>query len=102
MILKLCAGAAIAAAILVILWLLRGVMLTPVKHGKNQHMTVVITVRGAAPELEQTVDGLLWLIQNGTLRADLVIRDAGMDAETRRTAEALTGGGRGIELREST
>ena len=57
---------------------------------------------GPAPELEQTVDGLLWLIHNGTLRADLVIRDAGMDQETRRAAEALAGGGSGVELQGST
>ena len=102
MILKLCAGTVIAAAILLILWLLRGVMLTPVRHGKHQHMTIVLTVSGPAPELEQTVDGLLWLIHNGTLRADLVIRDAGMDQETRRAAEALAGGGSGVELQGST
>ena len=68
---------------------LNGVMLTPVRAGANERLSVVITVTGAAPELENTVDALLWLNQNGTLRAQVLVRDAGMEQETRRAAELL-------------
>jgi len=78
-----------AAALMLLLWLLRGVMLTPVHTGENEHVSVVLTVTGAAPELENTVDALLWLSHNGTLRAQLLVRDAGMDPDTRQTAELL-------------
>lgn len=90
MFLNLCISILIVAAVILILWLLRGVMLMPVKCEKMQRLTVVLSVAGPDPGLENTVDGILWLIQNGTLPAEIVIEDAGMDADTRRTAEALT------------
>ena len=80
---------AAAAAVVLLLWYVRGAALTPVRAGKNESLSVVLTVTGAAPGLEHTVDGLLWLRQNGTLRARLLLRDAGMDEETRRAAELL-------------
>lgn len=89
MLLKLIFAFAAAAALMMLLWLLRGVMLTPVRAGVNERLSVVITVTGSAPELENTVDALLWLSQNGTLRAQVLVRDAGMEEETRRAAELL-------------
>ena len=89
MLLKLLFAFAAAAALMTLLWLLRGVMLTPVRAGANERLSVVITVTGSAPELENTVDALLWLSQNGTLRAQVLVRDAGMEEETRRAAELL-------------
>ena len=78
-----------AAVIVLLLWLARGAMLTPVRTGENERLDLVLTVSGSSRELEHTVDGLLWLSQNGTLRGHITVRDAGMDAETRRTAELL-------------
>lgn len=89
MLLKILFAVAAAAVLILVLWLLRGVMLTPVRTGKNQQLSVVLTVSGSSPELENTVDGLMWLRQNGTLHAQLVVRDAGMDRETREMAEIL-------------
>lgn len=80
---------AIAAALAVLIWLLRGVMLTPVRTGENQSITLVLRVTGNAKELEHTVDGLAWLIQNGTIPAELILLDDGMDEETRNAAELL-------------
>ena len=92
-------AAAISAVIILLLWLLWGVMLTPVKKGKNQMLTVTLKVTGPSPELENTVDGLLWLVRNGTLPAEIVIEDAGMDSETRRAAELLCSRGAIINMR---
>lgn len=89
MLLKILFAVAAAAVLILVLWLLRGVMLTPVRTGKNQQLSVVLTVSGSSPELENTVDGLMWLRQNGTLHAQLVVHDAGMDRETREMAEIL-------------
>ena len=86
---KMLLAFAVAAAVVGLLWCARGAALTPVRPGKNERLSVVLTVTGAAPGLEHTVDGLLWLRQNGTLRARLLLRDAGMDADTRRAAELL-------------
>ena len=57
----------IAAAVLFLCWKLRGVMLTPVCRGKGQSLELILRVSGASPELEATVDGLLWLINDGVL-----------------------------------
>ena len=89
LVLKMLLSFAAAAAVVLLLWVARGAALTPVRAGKNESLSVVLTVTGAAPGLEHTVDGLLWLRQNGTLRARLLLRDAGMDEETRRAAEML-------------
>lgn len=89
MLLRILFAFAAAAALMILLWLVRGVMLTPVRAGTNERLSVVITVTGAAPELENTVDALLWLSQNGTLRAQVLVRDAGMEQNTRQAAELL-------------
>ena len=89
MLFKMLVAFAVAAAVVLLLWFARGAALTPVRAGKNESLAVVLTVTGAAPGLEHTVDGLLWLRQNGTLRARLLLRDAGMDESTRRIAELL-------------
>lgn len=82
---------ALSAAIAVVLlaWRLRGVMLMPLYLGEHEKLTLVLTVSGPAPTLERTVDGLMWLRQNGTIRGQIMVRDAGMDEETRRAAEIL-------------
>ena len=87
LIIKMLLGFAAALAVMLLLWAARGAALTPVRPGKNERLAVVLTVTGADPGLEQTVDGLLWLRQNGTLRARLLVRDAGMDEDPRRAAE---------------
>ena len=68
------------------MWLLRGVMITPVKTGARTQAAVYLRISGAEPRLEETLEGLIWLRQNGTLRADIVIEDAGMDEETKEIA----------------
>ena len=79
----------VAAGLWLLLWWLRGMMLLPLRLGKNQRLDLVLTVSGESQELEYTVNCLLWLIENGTLRGQLVLRDAGMDERTRQTAELL-------------
>lgn len=79
----------LSVIVLLFLWLLRGKMFTPVRVGKNQRLSLVLTVSGRAEELENTVSSLRWLIDNGTLCGDILVRDAGMDRETANAAELL-------------
>ena len=60
-----------------------------VPTGENIGIETVICVRGNAPELEQTVKGILHLYENAGLQAELMIKDCGMDAETALCAEKL-------------
>ena len=89
MLIDLIVSIAIAVAAFLIIWLLRGIVLTPVPKSRNMSMKVVIDVRGEASELENTVDALVWLRKNGTLDADIVVRDLGMGEETARVAGLL-------------
>ncbi|MEG1633457.1 MAG: hypothetical protein RR314_05340 [Oscillospiraceae bacterium] len=84
---KILISALVAASVIFLLWLLRGVMLTPLRLGRGTRLTVVLTVSGAEPGLEGTIEGLVWLRENGTLPASIIIEDDGMDADTRQLAE---------------
>jgi len=86
---KLVTALGIAACVMLLLWALRGVLLTPVRLGKHESLTLLLRVEGRAPELERTADALLWLLADGVLPGELVIEDAGMDAETLAVARLL-------------
>ena len=90
MLIKAMIGLVGAAGLVLLLWRLRGAMLLPVRLEKNQRLDLVLTVGGGGPPLEHTVASLRWLIENGTLPAQLVLRDAGMDEENRSAAELLS------------
>ena len=80
----------LAAAIVVLLfWMLRGAILLPIKPGGRQSITVVLRSSAEAAELENTVRGLNWLIRNGTLPADVIIEDAGLDENAKASAKLL-------------
>ena len=83
---KILISALAAALIIFLVWWARGAMLTPVRIGKQSVLTIQLLVRGYEPALEETLDGLIWLRDNGTLKGDIVLIDAGMDEETRQMA----------------
>lgn len=86
MFVRILIAALIAAAIIIALWALRGFLLMPMKLGESTSLFVKLRVEGPEPRLEQTLDGLLWLRENGTLPADIIIEDCGMDSATREVA----------------
>ncbi len=93
-------AAAVAALVILLVWTLRGLMLTPVRTGADTRIRVTLSVRGADAMLEGAVGALLWLDANGTLPCEIAIRDLGMDEETARVAEALAREGRVTIIRE--
>ena len=66
-------GLAIAVIILLLLWSIKGLLLTPVSRGKSTDITITLRIAGSEPELEHTLKGLVWLRDNGTLKADIII-----------------------------
>lgn len=80
---------AISGIIAIAFWYLNGTMVTPVESAENIDIQLAVKVCDAAPTLEHTVSGLLWLIENGTLTGEILIIDDGMDEYTRLTAEML-------------
>jgi len=86
---KLFAAFLAAGAVVYFLWLLRGLLLTPVHLGKNESLQLVLRITGPEPALENSVNTLLWLVEDGVLPGELIIEDGGMDEETRRVAALL-------------
>ncbi len=79
-----------SAAIIILMWSVKGLLLRPVKGGKNVGIKVLITVDGHAPSLEHTAAGLKWLRSSGWMRHDVLIVDRGMDPETFKIADRLS------------
>lgn len=86
---KVCIAAGLTLLVLFLVWLIRGLLLTPVSMSRNMDLTLTLRLRGACPELENTVNGLVWLIKSGTLCGRIVLKDEGLDEESRRMAELL-------------
>ena len=78
-----------AILLLLAVWYINGALVTPVEGGKNISLQIYVRALGSAPELEHTICGLLWLIDNGTIPGEIVICDMGMDEYTRMTAQLL-------------
>ena len=99
MLLELLIAAAAALTAFGLIWLLRGIVLTPVPKGRNMNIRIVLDIRGEAYELENTVEALCWLRKNGTLDAGIVVMAEGLGEETAAVARILAREGR-IELKE--
>ena len=64
-----------------VVWFVYGTLRTPVRCGKGAEIYTVVSVRNSAEGLEQTLDGLIWLRENGVLESRILIADCGMDEE---------------------
>lgn len=78
-----------AASVLLLLWQLRGMLLLPVRLGRDQDLALILRTADSEAGLESTVRSLLWLVENGTLPASIVIEDAGLSKEARMAAQLL-------------
>ena len=73
MFIKLLVGFIAAALVVLIIWMLKGLLLTPVKSGADTELYIYLRPNEDAPSLEQLLKGLLWLRENGTLVAEIRI-----------------------------
>ena len=89
MLLSAIAALLLAAALLFLIHKLRASALLPVRPRDSQTLTVTLRASGDDPYLENTVNALLWLRENGTLPASIVIEDGGMSASALLTARLL-------------
>lgn len=100
MLIDIIVGIALAAVILLLLWALRGVMLLPVSCGGNTKMRIELAVSGEEPELQHTLEGLIWLRDNGTLKADVDVIISGIDNDTRHVAQSYAADNKFISVIE--
>jgi len=67
---------------------LRGIMLIPVVKGQNTALEITVRVNGQEEKLQHTLEGLIWLRENGTLHADISIIGKALDEDTRYVAQS--------------
>ena len=78
-----------AIAVTIALYKFYVFMLTPVRCGKGTDICVVVRVKGNCPDIEQTIDGMLWLSKSGVLKSKIVIADCGIEQSCREMAEMM-------------
>ena len=64
-----------------VIWTVLTSLRTPIRAGRGTDVHTVIRVRDSAPELEQTLKGLIWLQENDMVLGQILIVDCGMDEE---------------------
>lgn len=75
---------AVCAALLAVMWVTRGMLLTPVRRREGADVFAVIRVSGQAEGLEQVIDGFLWLRDSGRAEMDVIIACADLTDEAKR------------------
>lgn len=93
-------GFASAAVLWLIIWSIKGLLLTPVRLGKNTAARIILRINGAEPALEYTLRSLIWLRENGTFKADMLITAHEPDELTRGIAKRFQAQYRCIEYTE--
>ncbi len=86
----------IAAGLGAAIWAIERALVMPVRHSDSTRISAQLEVLGTAPDLAQTVEGLLWLRKNSVAQMSIVISDGGMDADTRKVAALLAEANPGI------
>lgn len=81
-------GLAIALILFILLWSIKGLLLTPISGGKSTRLSVDLSLSGSEPKLEQTLKGIIWLRENGTLKANVRINTVNTDTATLHIARA--------------
>ena len=81
--LQIAIAVAAAAVLFGVIWTVYGALRTPVRCGQGTGVHTVVSVRGSAEGLEQTLRGLVWLQQNGAVVGQIAIVDCGLDEEGR-------------------
>ena len=91
------AAAAVCAAVYLLLYALRGRLLSPMPTGRDLDVTVTLRARGEAEGLQQLFEGLRWL-NGGSGGLEIVIVDEGMEPAARAAAAILARGEAGVSL----
>jgi len=86
---EICLAAAICGIVLVIFFIVRRILLTPIPKTDGASIVTVVSVSGDAPQLEQTIGGLLWLLDSGTLDSTILIVDRGLSESGRKMAQLI-------------
>ncbi len=78
----------VCAGVVFIFWALFGFFVTPIRCPGGRMFTL-ICLKGDAPELQRTVQGILWLKHGSIAGMDIVIVDEGLSKSALDTAKAI-------------
>ena len=69
---------AASALIFAVIWIVYGSLRSPIIVGRDTDVHTIISVSGSAEGLEQTLEGLLWLRENGIIIGQIAVVDCGL------------------------
>lgn len=81
---------AILLCIAALYWILKGLVFSPVKGSESIKLTVLLDVNGEDSKLEHVLKGFIWLRDNGTLKADIIIKLNNTDENTALVADTFS------------
>lgn len=76
--LELTAILVVCGTFVLLIWLMRGIMVTPVPTDENTELYMVVAVKGDGTNLEQTLQSLEWISDEGKIPMTLVVCDCGL------------------------
>lgn len=93
--LEIALAALAVLGLLSLIWMVSGWLLTPIG---GRSVTTLIPCSGDGEELEQAVNGLVWLRDGGFLRGKVILADCGLTDFGKAVAETLVLREAGVEL----
>ena len=86
-ILEIIAVLIVCGTFIALVWLAGSLVVTPVPVTENTKLFMLIACRGDGAGIEQTLQGLSWLRDEGRVPMSIIIADCGLDDEGQKTAE---------------
>ena len=77
----------VCGTFVLLIWLMKSLLVTPVPTDENTLLYMVVAAKGSGSSLEQTVQSLIWLRDEGRAPMEIVICDCGLDGGGRKLME---------------
>lgn len=90
-ILEITAVLIMCGTFILLVWLARSFVVTPVPTDEDTMLYMVVAVKGGGCQLEQTLKSLSWLKDEGRIPMEVIVVDYGLDCEGQRLAELNEG-----------
>lgn len=81
----------VASATIVLLFAVKGRMLTPIRNGSGAEVFTVVKASGDAESLEHTLRGIKWLIDDGRIDMPIIIAADDLSNEASARVRKLAG-----------
>lgn len=98
LVLEILLAAILCGSVIGIVLIVKSALFMPVPKTDGSLVFTVIAVKGEAPQLEQTVRGLIWLGNSGIMKSHVVLADCGLEERSRKIAELLAKNGGSVTV----